>query len=114
MISYPYKDLKGRQLSPYLSLLFFLKDNFTVHCPVLMRPMLPTPDPSATTGLTSDKAPNHNYTDCCVALKVSTPCLGFCNIQSILDGTTGQDPENCEADFPAIVRCMAGKTIKLY
>lgn len=22
-------------------------------------------------------------------------------------GSTGQDPENCETDFPAIVRCMA-------
>ncbi|XP_039279825.1 Ig-like and fibronectin type-III domain-containing protein 2 [Nilaparvata lugens] len=49
----------------------------------------------------------HNYTDCCVASNVSTGCLGFCNIQSILDGNTGQDPEHCEADFPAIVRCMA-------
>lgn len=49
----------------------------------------------------------HNYTQCCVDAKVS--CLGFCNIQSILEGNTGQDPENCEADFPAIVKCMAGK-----
>ncbi|RZF43428.1 hypothetical protein LSTR_LSTR001689 [Laodelphax striatellus] len=49
----------------------------------------------------------HNYTDCCVASNVSTGCLGFCNIQSILEGNTGQDPEHCEADFPAIVRCMA-------
>lgn len=24
-----------------------------------------------------------------------------------LSGSTGQDPENCESDFPAIVRCMA-------
>lgn len=38
---------------------------------------------------------------------VSDQCLGFCNIDSILDGTTGQDPENCETDFPSIVRCMA-------
>lgn len=53
-------------------------------------------------------AKNHNYTDCCVAGNVSQPCLGFCNIQSILDGNTGQDPENCETDFPAIVKCMAG------
>ncbi|XP_034250543.1 Ig-like and fibronectin type-III domain-containing protein 1 [Thrips palmi] len=49
--------------------------------------------------------PVHNYTQCCVDAKVT--CLGFCNIQSILEGNTGQDPENCEADFPAIVKCMA-------
>lgn len=50
----------------------------------------------------------HNYTDCCVATNVTRSCLGFCNIQNILEGNTGQDPENCEADFPAIVKCMAG------
>ncbi|CAG9815870.1 unnamed protein product [Phaedon cochleariae] len=54
---------------------------------------------------------NHNYTDCCLAKNVSSNCLGFCNIQSILEdyfsGTTGQDPEQCEPDFPAIVHCMA-------
>lgn len=52
---------------------------------------------------------NHNYTDCCVARNVSKSCLGFCNIQSILDGSTGQDPENCEPDFKEIVKCMAGQ-----
>lgn len=51
---------------------------------------------------------NHNYTDCCVVRNVSSSCLGFCNIQNILDGTTGQDPENCEPDFKSIVKCMAG------
>jgi hypothetical protein len=35
--------------------------------------------------------------------------MGFCNLKNILDGTTGQDPEQCEADFPSIVKCMAGK-----
>ncbi|KAG5899209.1 hypothetical protein JTB14_034467 [Gonioctena quinquepunctata] len=50
---------------------------------------------------------NHNYTDCCIAKNVSSSCIGFCNIQSILEGTTGQDPEQCEMDFPAIVSCMA-------
>lgn len=29
---------------------------------------------------------NHNYTDCCVSQNVSSSCLGFCNIQSILEG----------------------------
>lgn len=50
---------------------------------------------------------NHNYTDCCMSMNVSSQCLGFCNIQSILEGSTGQDPENCEIDFPSIVKCMA-------
>ncbi|KAL1497939.1 hypothetical protein ABEB36_008819 [Hypothenemus hampei] len=50
---------------------------------------------------------NHNYTECCKARKVSSGCLGFCNIESILEGSTGQDPENCEGDFPSIVSCMA-------
>lgn len=56
---------------------------------------------------TTAPSTNHNYTSCCIASNVSKDCLGFCNIQSILDGNTGQDPENCESDFPAIVRCMA-------
>ncbi|GJQ83681.1 hypothetical protein Trydic_g14389 [Trypoxylus dichotomus] len=50
---------------------------------------------------------NHNYTDCCQSRNVSLNCLGFCNIQSILEGSTGQDPEHCENDFPSIVKCMA-------
>ncbi|XP_075234927.1 Ig-like and fibronectin type-III domain-containing protein 1 [Lycorma delicatula] len=49
----------------------------------------------------------HNYTSCCTSSNVTSGCLGFCNIQSILEGNTGQDPEHCETDFPAIVRCMA-------
>lgn len=48
----------------------------------------------------------HNYTDCCVNSNVSKGCLGYCSIQSILDGP-GQDPEACQADFPSIVKCMA-------
>lgn len=28
-------------------------------------------------------------------------------ISFLIQGSTGQDPENCESDFPAIVRCMA-------
>lgn len=58
------------------------------------------------------EAKNHNYTDCCVASNVTSTCLGFCNIQSILEGNTGQDPENCETDFPEIVKCMAGEKKK--
>lgn len=50
---------------------------------------------------------NHNYTDCCIASNVSEECRGFCSIQNILDGTTGRDPEHCEADFPSIVSCMS-------
>lgn len=35
-------------------------------------------------------ANSHNYTDCCIQRNVSSHCLGFCNIQSILEGNTGQ------------------------
>lgn len=54
---------------------------------------------------------HHNYTDCCTSFNVSTKCLGFCIIQNILEGNTGQDPEQCEHDFPLIVHCMAGKLV---
>ncbi|CAH0694433.1 unnamed protein product [Spodoptera exigua] len=54
----------------------------------------------------SSLALSHNYTDCCVAANVTKTCLGFCSIQTILEGT-GQDPETCQPDFPAIVKCMA-------
>ncbi|XKL66935.1 hypothetical protein PGB90_010355 [Kerria lacca] len=50
---------------------------------------------------------NHNYTDCCTSFNVSAKCLGFCMIRNILEGNTGQDPEQCESDFPMIVHCMA-------
>ncbi|XP_066906093.1 Ig-like and fibronectin type-III domain-containing protein 1 [Halyomorpha halys] len=69
---------------------------------VLSRDLVPPTQDSAT-----DRAGNHNYTECCIALNVSQSCLGFCNIHSILEGTTGQDPEHCETDFQSIVRCMA-------
>ena len=59
----------------------------------------------------SGESLSHNYTDCCTAFNVSAKCLGFCIIQNILEGNTGQDPEQCESDFPSIVRCMAGKFI---
>lgn len=58
---------------------------------------------SANTPTLSPTALAHNYTDCCVANNVTRPCLGFCSIQTILEGT-GQDPETCQPDFPAIVR----------
>lgn len=51
---------------------------------------------------------NHNYTDCCVQNNVTTSCRDFCDLKTILDGTTKQDPEQCEEDFPTIVKCMAG------
>ncbi|CAB3230215.1 unnamed protein product [Arctia plantaginis] len=54
----------------------------------------------------SSMALSHNYTDCCIAGNVTKSCLGFCSIQTILEGT-GQDPETCQPDFPAIVKCMA-------
>ncbi|CAG7831790.1 unnamed protein product, partial [Allacma fusca] len=48
----------------------------------------------------------HNYTSCCMAQNVSKGCLGFCTLQSILDGSTGE-PTLCENEFPLIVKCMA-------
>ncbi|XP_026741674.1 Ig-like and fibronectin type-III domain-containing protein 2 isoform X2 [Trichoplusia ni] len=61
---------------------------------------------SANVPTLSSLALSHNYTDCCVAANVTKTCLGFCSIQTILEGT-GQDPETCQPDFPAIVKCMA-------
>ncbi|KAG7312486.1 hypothetical protein JYU34_001998 [Plutella xylostella] len=61
---------------------------------------------SANAPTLSPMALAHNYTDCCLAANISKPCLGFCSIQTILEGT-GQDPEHCQPDFPAIVKCMA-------
>ncbi|KDR18237.1 Ig-like and fibronectin type-III domain-containing protein 1 [Zootermopsis nevadensis] len=77
---------------------------------VLSRVLLPPDNMTDPMLYDSQKGPqgrSHNYTDCCVNSNVSSSCFGFCNIQSILEGNTGQDPENCEKDFPAIVRCMA-------
>lgn len=50
----------------------------------------------------------HDFTDCCLAANVSEQCLGYCTVHNILDGTTGAEPEQCETDFPNIVKCMAG------
>ncbi|KAJ0174849.1 hypothetical protein K1T71_009957 [Dendrolimus kikuchii] len=61
---------------------------------------------SANTPTLSSSALAHNYTDCCLSANVTRTCLGFCSIQTILEGT-GQDPEMCQPDFPAIVKCMA-------
>lgn len=61
---------------------------------------------SANNPTLSTLALSHNYTDCCIATNVTKSCLGFCSIQTILEGT-GQDPESCQPDFPAIVKCMA-------
>ncbi|XP_039449778.1 Ig-like and fibronectin type-III domain-containing protein 1 isoform X2 [Culex pipiens pallens] len=49
----------------------------------------------------------HDFTGCCQANNVSSTCLGFCVLHNILDGSTGVEPEQCEKDFPNIVRCMA-------
>lgn len=78
---------------------------------VLSKALLP-PDNSTDVPFMDEQKPtangrNHNYTNCCIEKSVSSNCLGFCNIQSILEGSTGQDPEHCERDFPAIVKCMA-------
>lgn len=49
----------------------------------------------------------HDFRGCCEAANVSSTCLGYCVLHNIIDGTTGTEPELCEADFPAIVQCMA-------
>lgn len=59
---------------------------------------------------TSSQIVNHNYTECCSSNNVTSACMGFCSLKNILDGTTGLDPEQCEADFPSIVKCMADGT----
>ncbi|XP_061379093.1 Ig-like and fibronectin type-III domain-containing protein 2 isoform X2 [Danaus plexippus] len=61
---------------------------------------------SANVPTLSSIAFSHNYTDCCLSANVTKSCLGYCSIQSILDGP-GQDPEACQTDFPSIVKCMA-------
>ncbi|XP_021707105.1 Ig-like and fibronectin type-III domain-containing protein 1 [Aedes aegypti] len=59
--------------------------------------------------ITPDGVPpiTHDFTGCCQANNVSEACLGFCVLHNILDGATGVEPEQCEKDFPNIVRCMA-------
>ncbi|TRY80837.1 hypothetical protein TCAL_04329 [Tigriopus californicus] len=50
---------------------------------------------------------NHDYTSCCLGMGVSEKCLGFCDIRNILEGKAGQNPAECEEEFPDIVMCMA-------
>ena len=52
---------------------------------------------------------SHNYTDCCLEKKVSGKCLGFCDLNSVIEGNTGQHPDDCEKEFPSVVQCMTGK-----
>lgn len=77
--------------------------------PVISRSLTPpenqnvTDSYSANVPTLSSLALAHNYTDCCISANVTKNCLGFCSIQTILEGT-GQDPESCQPDFPAIVK----------
>lgn len=66
-------------------------------------------DATNTTVYDSDEMPmvTHDFNECCDSLNVSAKCKGFCSIHSIIDGSTGVEPEACEADFPNIVKCMA-------
>lgn len=52
----------------------------------------------------------HNYTDCCKQLNVSSTCLDFCSLSSIMDGSITVDPDQCDSDFPNIIKCMAGNS----
>lgn len=65
------------------------------------------PTINATSDGDDNKTYVHDFTDCCQSLNVSTKCLGFCAVHNIVDGTTGIEPDSCEADFPRIVKCMA-------
>lgn len=64
---------------------------------VLSKALLP---PNNTTDLPyssqkqSFSSKNHNYTDCCMNRNVSLNCLGFCNIQSILEGNITRISKN--------------------
>lgn len=69
-----------------------------------------TPPPPLSDSLELPAEPpmiTHDFTDCCLAANVSDHCLGYCTVHNILDGTTGTEPEQCESDFPNIVKCMA-------
>lgn len=95
---------------------YYFSSQFTIVVPSNLQPPTnakPASDKSSSTDMTetvSIQIANHNYTDCCTNSNVTSSCMGFCSLKNILDGTTGQDPEQCEADFPAIVKCMAGKS----
>lgn len=64
-------------------------------------------DSSSVWGYSTTRPILHDFTDCCLGLNVSSSCLGFCNLKSILDGETGSDPAACDPEFPRIARCMA-------
>ena len=68
---------------------------------------------SSAAGQISNQTLNHNYMDCCSENNVTAGCMSFCNLRNILDGTIEQDPEQCESDFPNIVKCMAGTNLQV-
>jgi len=68
---------------------------------------------SSAAGQISNQTLNHNYMDCCSQNNVTAGCMSFCNLRNILDGTIEQDPEQCESDFPNIVKCMAGTILRV-
>jgi len=70
-------------------------------------------DPTSSAETTAVDGSKHNFTQCCVAANVSKSCLGYCNLQNIIDGNTGENVRNCEVDFPKIINCMAGKKIQI-
>ncbi|GBP57931.1 Ig-like and fibronectin type-III domain-containing protein 2 [Eumeta japonica] len=75
---------------------------------VISRRLTPPENTNATDSYSASATPfySHNYVNCCTAANVSLACLGFCSVDMIMEGT-GQDPEACQPDFPAIVKCMA-------
>jgi len=64
---------------------------------------LPTSDSDRSSILTSH---DDNFSSCCVAKNVSSSCMQFCNIFSVISTGGLGKPEDCEEEFPSIVSCL--------
>lgn len=74
---------------------------------VVTGPTASTKDSIEVWGYSTESPINHDFSSCCASKNISSVCQGFCNLKSILDGSTGVNPSDCEAEFPDIVSCMA-------
>lgn len=82
-LSVAYKSITIRKILQHI------QDEVFYFVLVISKEQLPKPTAgSSEEELFSSK--NHNYTDCCMAKNVMSNCLGFCNIQSILEGSFPQ------------------------
>lgn len=106
----PFKSfhpLKGNNFASY-----FVESTFVhLYSPFAVKALNATTKTTSSANATTDgedsKTFVHDYTDCCQSMNVSSKCMGFCAVHNIMDGTTGIEPDLCEADFPRIVQCMA-------